>query len=114
MRKFLIATPLALAAATLLANPASAAPQTYNSAQITRDINQLDRQIDQAQSRRAISPREASQLHRQVREIQTLRAQYARGGFTRAELRTLDSRIDSVKQQLRTSHNDRDHRPYRR
>lgn len=110
MRKFLIAAPMALAAAAMLTTPASAAPGTrYNSVQISQDINQLDRQIDRAQQQRTISSREAKQLHREVKQIQNLRAQYARGGFTNAELRTLDGKITNVKQQLRVSKNDRNH-----
>lgn len=108
MRKFLIAAPLALATAALLGTPASAAPGHTNSgSQITKEINQLDRQIDRAQDRRAISSREANQLHRDVRQIKNLRNQYARGGFTRAELRTLDGKVTNVKYQLRMERNDR-------
>ena len=113
MRKFLIAAPLALATAAVLATPASAAPGSYNSAQISREISQLDSRIDRAQARRAISPREANQLHREVRQIRDLRAHYARGGFTRAELRTLNVRIDNVERKLRAERNDRDNRPGR-
>lgn len=110
MRKFLIAAPMALAAAAMLTTPASAAPSTrYNSVQITKDISQLDRQIDRAQQQRSISSREANQLHRQVKQIQNLRVQYARGGYTNAELRTLDGKITNVKQQLRVVRNTPNH-----
>ena len=69
MRKFLIAAPMALAAAAMLTSPASAAPgNRYNNVQITKEINQLDRKIDRAQQQRSISPREANQLHREVRQ----------------------------------------------
>ena len=44
MRKFLIAAPLALATAAVLATPASAAPGSYNSAQISREI--IDIKLD--------------------------------------------------------------------
>ena len=111
MRKFLIAAPMALAAAAMLTSPASAAPgNRYNNVQITKEINQLDRKIDRAQQQRSISPREANQLHREVRQIQNLRVQYARGGFTNRELRTLDGKITNVTQQLRTERNDRNDR----
>ncbi|AZI36941.1 hypothetical protein NT2_01_06210 [Caenibius tardaugens NBRC 16725] len=109
MRKFMIATPLALAAAAVLATPASAAPGFTNGRQAAQEIQQLERQVDRAEQRNQISRREATQLNRQVDQLEKLHARYARGGFTRTELRSLDSRINTVKQQLRSSQSD--HRP---
>ena len=106
MRKFLIAAPLALAAAVTLATPASAASAMQGGWQMGKEINQLDRQIERAQQRHAISWREATRLHREVDQLENLHTRYARGGFTRAELRILDSRIDSVKRQLRSERFD--------
>ncbi|OCC23256.1 hypothetical protein MB02_11445 [Croceicoccus estronivorus] len=107
MHKFLIATPLALAAAAILATPATAATGMHGRADIGRDIAQLDRQIDRAEQRDLISWREATRLHKQVDRIETLHARYARGGFTNGELRILNSRVDTVKRQLHLERSDR-------
>ncbi|MGC1269623.1 MAG: hypothetical protein WA842_03390 [Croceibacterium sp.] len=126
MRKFIIAAPLALAAAIAVASPASAA-SFNNPGQIRSEINQLDRRIDQLQRGPGISGREAQKLERQVDQLHDLYARYARGGFTRGELNTLGARVDAVRAQLRAErfdhndhrgqeqHRDRDHdRYYRR
>lgn len=110
MRKFLIAAPLALAAAATLATPASAAPGMRGGWQIGKEISQLERQVERAQQRRLISWNEATRLHRQVDQLQNLHTRYARGGFTNAELRILDNRIDNVKRQLRFERFDRNDR----
>lgn len=114
MRKFIIAAPLALAAAVIVASPASAASFS-NAGQIRNEINQLDRRIDQLQrgpnAFGGISGREAQKLERQVDQLHDLYARYARGGFTRGELNTLGARVDAVRAQLRAERFDRnDHR----
>lgn len=122
MRKFLIAAPLALAAAAVLTTPAAA--QGYgrhnnsgwnnngwdNSRDLRSQINQLDREVDRAQNRRLISNREAQRLDREVNQLERLHAQYARNGFSRVELRTLENRIDQVQRMVRNEINDRDGR----
>lgn len=111
MRKFLIAAPLALAAAATLATPASAASYTSSPAQVRKEIAQLDRQIDRAKERKTISWREARQLHNRVDQLEKLYVRYARNGFTRIELRVLDNRVDAVQRQLRIErHDNNDHR----
>ncbi len=107
MKKFLFAAPIALAAALISASPASAA--VWNSGQqVNAQISQLDRQISSAQRSRALNQRDAQQLSRQVDQLQNLSRQYARGGFSREELRTLSNRIDGVKAQLAAkTRNDR-------
>ena len=90
MKTFLIAAPLALAAAVAVGTPASAAP--WNSAgQIRSEIAQLDRQVDRLHDRR---------LENQVDRLQALYRGYARGGFTRGELQRLDSQLSAVRAQV--------------
>jgi len=114
MRTFIIAAPLALAAALTIAAPASAAAGN-SPAQLRTEINQLDRRIDQLQrgpnAYGGISGREAQKLERQVDQLHNLYARYARGGFTRGELNTLGARVDAVRAQLRAErHDGNDHR----
>ncbi|WEK46180.1 MAG: hypothetical protein P0Y56_14345 [Candidatus Andeanibacterium colombiense] len=95
----LIAPALAASLALGVAVPATAAP--FNGAgNIRQQITQLDRRIDQAERQHQLSRKEAQQLGRQVDQVQALQARYARNGFTRAELRTLDQRIDAVQRQV--------------
>lgn len=108
MRKFLFAAPLALAAASVLAVPASAAPYVHNAGKLRGEIAQLDRQIDRAEQRRLLSRQEASRLERQVDQLRDQHARFARGGFSRAELRILDQRIGMLKRQLSREIADRD------
>ena len=108
MRKFLIAAPLALAAASVLAVPASAAPFSHP-AQLRNEITQLDRQVNQAERRHLISSREADRLGRQVNQLQAMHARYAWNGFTNGELRILGNRIELVKKQVAREIRDRDH-----
>ena len=97
----------ALAAATAL--PASAAVYG-NGNQLRRDISQLDRQIDRAQARHVLSGREAASLQAQVRTLDSTWRAYARGGFSRAETRSLDNRIDRVKRDFARQATDRNGR----
>jgi hypothetical protein len=119
MRKFLIGAPLALAAAAVLSTPAAAQMRgsdhgrdysRNDGRELRGEIAQLDRQVDQAQNRRLISNREAQRLDREVNQLERLHAQFARGGFTRTELRTLNQRIDSVQRMVSREINDRDGR----
>ncbi|HYD26007.1 MAG TPA: hypothetical protein VEB68_14565 [Croceibacterium sp.] len=105
MKKFLIAAPLALAAGAVLATPASAA--TLHAGQIRSEIAQLDRQVDRANG---LSRAESVRLERQVDQLQSLYQRYARRGFNRDELQTLNARIGSVKAALHTTSRDRDNR----
>ena len=76
------------------------------------DINDLRRDIDRAQARRMISPREAAGLRNDVFGIQRLHQIYARNGLDRREMNTLDRRIDQVRAALRFERHDRDGRRY--
>ena len=119
--KFLVA-PIALAAsalsmtATLHAQPMHARPAPACSltharnAAIRQEINQLGNQIDRAAARRTISRREATGLRQQARNVQRLYASYQRGGLTRAEVQTLQARVNQVRAALRMERLDWDNR----
>ena len=93
------ASAIAASLALGVAMPASAA--VYDRpGQIRAEIAQLDRQIDRAEDRRILSRREAAQLNAQVDRLQAMFRSYARGGFTRYELASLDTRLDAVKRQV--------------
>ena len=112
MRKFLFSAPLALAAASVLTVPASAATYHHSPGKLRGEIAQLDRQIDRAEQRRLLSRQEANRLERRVDQLRDLHNRYARGGFTRAELRILDLRIDAARKQINREIGSRDR--YRR
>lgn len=106
MKKILTAVPLALAAAAVLATPASAA-SPLNAGKIRAEIQQLDRQVDRM---RGLSDREERRLESQVDRLDALYRSYARGGFTRSELQRLDSQVNAVKAQVYAQSRDRDGR----
>lgn len=112
MRKVILAA--AIAATGLVAIPASAAPawkiQPAIHHKIDRDINQLDRQIDRAAQRRAISPREATSLRRDANQLQRTYYRFARNGLDRREVAQLERQIDRLQQKLRMERRDRDSR----
>jgi len=118
MRNFTkIAAPALIAAMGLgaLVPAAQAAPYERHhaparNADIRQEINGLNRDIDRAVARRAISQREATALRRDVAQVQRLYAQYARNGLTRNEARTLQNRVDRIEVALRAERRDRDHR----
>lgn len=99
-----IAASLAAALTIGMVAPASAAPHKNaahnNSAAIRNQITQLDRKIDRAESRREITRREATQFDRQVERLETTWRSYARNGFTRSEINTLNTRIRTVENAL--------------
>lgn len=78
--------------------------------EIRQDIASLNNAIDRAAARRTISRREATGLRRQARDVQRLYAQYQRGGLDRAEVRNLQSRVNSVRVALRMERRDWDGR----
>jgi septal ring factor EnvC (AmiA/AmiB activator) len=95
----IVASALAASLALGIAVPANAA--VYNAGNLRAEIAQLDNQIDRAEARRTISHREAQQLDRQVDRLQDSFRAYARGGFTRYELASLNNGIAQVRAQLR-------------
>jgi septal ring factor EnvC (AmiA/AmiB activator) len=96
--KKIVASALAASLALGIAVPASAA--VYNPGNLRADIAQLDSQINRAEARRTISRREAQKLDRQVDRLQDTFRAYARGGFTRYELASLNNGIAQVRNQL--------------
>ena len=111
MRKFVLS--IGLVAASIGAVPASAQawrlqPNVRN--QIQSDINQLDTQIQRATQRRTLSQREATGLRRDARQLQRTYNQYGRNGLTRAEVTTLEVRINTLRQKLRLDRRDWDGR----
>ena len=119
MKSFKIfAAPFAIAAGLALAVPAQAQPARHDAwrltparnAEIRQDINSLRTAIDRAAARRTISQREANGLRNQARDIQRLYASYSRNGLTRAEVRNLEVRVNSVRASLRMERRDWDGR----
>jgi len=76
--------------------------------QIRQDIANLRMSIDRAAARRTISQREASGLRNEARSIQQLYQGYSRNGLTRAEVRTLQDRVNRVRVALRMERRDWD------
>ena len=78
--------------------------------QIRQDIASLRTAIDRAAARRTISQREAVGLRNEARGIQQLHRNYARNGLSRAEVRTLQDRVNRVRVALRMERRDWDGR----
>jgi predicted RNase H-like nuclease (RuvC/YqgF family) len=111
MKKILFAAPLALAAGSLLASPASARDWNYgNPGQLRAEIAQLDRQIDRAPG---LSNREERALEARADRLQSLYRAYARHGFTRAEVRSLENEIASLRVAIQRQAHDRNNHPGR-
>jgi len=104
----LIAPALAVSLTLGAAVPASAAVFFNNGANVKAQIAQLDRQVDIAKARHQLTRQESASLTNQVDRLQSLYRSYSRNGLTRAELLTLNSRIDTVKRDLVRQTNDRD------
>ncbi|MEP2735871.1 MAG: hypothetical protein ABJP34_06195 [Erythrobacter sp.] len=95
--KFTIALPLAIGAGLLSATPANAA--TYNGAsEIRAELRQLDRQVNRMHG---LTYREEARLERRIDNVQALQRRYARNGYSRTELRTLKSKVNSIKATIR-------------
>jgi hypothetical protein len=110
-KKILAAAPLALAAFALLGSPASAQGwNSANSGQLRAEIAQLDRQIDR---KPGVSNREERVLEQRVDRLHGLYRTYARHGFTRGELRSLDREIASVRVAIQRQAHDRNNHPGR-
>jgi hypothetical protein len=77
---------------------------------IRAEINGLNREIDRAAQRRAISTREAANLKRDAAQVQRLYTSYARNGLTSSETRTLQNRVDRIQVALKSERRDRDNR----
>lgn len=106
MKKLFLAAPLALAVGAMLSTPASAA-NFYDGRQIRAEINQLEREVDHA---RGLSRSEEARLERKVDQLQKLYHTYARNGLSRGELNVLNTRIDTIRNQLAKASHDWDRR----
>jgi hypothetical protein len=111
MKKLLLAAPLALAAGALLGSPVSAQSWTYgNAGQLRAEIAQLDRQVDHT---RGLSNREERALEARVDRLRDLYRNYARGGFNRFEVQSLEREIASVRVAIERQSRDWNNRPGR-
>ncbi|MDT9598969.1 hypothetical protein [Sphingosinicella rhizophila] len=111
MRKAIFA--IVMASTAIAAAPASAQMwrlQPSVQRQIQGDINQLERQIQRAQQRRAISPREAQGLRRDALNLQRLYNRYGRNGLDRREVADLEMQTNRLRQRLRLERRDWDGR----
>jgi len=109
MNKILFAAPLLLAAGAVLASPASAATWS-NGGQLRAEIAQLDRQVDRS---RGLSNREERVLERRVDRLQDLYRSYARHGFNRFEVQSLEREIASVRVAIERQSRDWNNHPGR-
>jgi len=109
MNKILFAAPLLLAAGAVLATPASAATWT-NPGQLRAEIAQLDRQVDRS---RGLSSREERVLEQRVDRLQDLYRSYARHGFNRFEVQSLEREIVSVRVAIERQSRDWNNHPGR-
>ena len=112
MRKLIISAVMAAAA---IAGTAPASAQSWRlqpnvQRQIQTDINQLNRQIDRAVQRRAVSRREATGLRRQALSRQRLYNNYRRNGLDRFEVARLESQVNQLHHRLRLERRDWDGR----
>jgi hypothetical protein len=118
--KLAITLPLALAGAAIPAL-AQAGPAPYNAAPaygygqqaawnqrgdqyqlgaMRQQLFQLDRQISRAQSYRQLDQREAYRLRGDLNRLNRDLANATRGGLNRGEVRSLQARIDNLRQRV--------------
>lgn len=110
----LIAVPAVLAA---LAAAAPVAAQQYGRTDgdaLRRDIAQLEQRLDRLDDTRRISGREEERLDRSVANLKRTWSNYARGGFSQSERRTLAAQIQRVRYDLDRQANDRNDRARQR
>ena len=102
MRKFLIS-------AMLLSSVAISAPAAaqyrggygHQGANIERQLDQIEREIDRLRDRRLISRDEAFRLDRRAEQIDRLHDRYRRNGLSQFEHRDLQNRIQHLRQSVR-------------
>jgi hypothetical protein len=107
-KKLLFAAPLALAAGAMLATPASARGWNNEGNNLRAQIAQLDSQVDHT---RGLSNREERALEKRVDRLQKLYRSYARHGFTRTEVQTLQREIASVRVAIQRQAHDWNNHP---
>ena len=110
MRKFILSA-IALSAVAVSA-PASAQyrggydprpnyGQHHGGANIERQLDQIEQQIDRLRDRRLISQNEARRLDRQAEQIDRLHDRFRRDGLSQREHYELTQRIQNLRSQLR-------------
>lgn len=92
-------TALVASLALGLAAPASASGWNWGH-QFRQQIEQLDRQVERADRRGALSRREASELRWHVDRLEQKLRQYSYGGFTRNEVGTMRQLIGNVERRV--------------
>ena len=113
----LIFAGIGLAAATVPATAAIAAPAPQQWQNINQRQANLDRRIDMGVRNGSLTRREATQLRQEFRALARLEARYrqTRPGLTMNERRDLDRRFDQLSRRIRVETHDRQQqRPYRR
>jgi hypothetical protein len=97
MKKIILSIAAVAALSAGAVAPASA--QSRGSGLDNR-IENLQAQIQRGVQRGTISRNEAQPLRNQLRDLTRLERQYSRGGFTRAEQRSLQQGIQSLRQRI--------------
>jgi hypothetical protein len=109
MRKILISAMLV--SAVSVAAPAAAqfrgGGHGYGQgANIERQLDQIERQIDRLRDRRLISREEAFRLERRAEQIDRLHDRFARNGLSQYERRDLQSRIQNLRQRVQAERHE--------
>lgn len=94
----------ALAALSAGAVPAMAQNRGSN---LDNRIETLQKQFQRGVQRGTINRNEAQPLRSQLRDLAQLERRYSRGGFTRAEQRSLQQNIQRLQQRIRTAASNR-------
>ncbi|WP_423142350.1 hypothetical protein ACOYW6_03055 [Parablastomonas sp. CN1-191] len=104
-RLFRLIAPVAIAAALGLSVPAQAATPARANA-IRAQISQLEAQVSRNDGRGRVSQREAYDLQRDVRKLQSRFYSYNRNGLSNSEMRTLESQIQAIRARLGAERRD--------
>ena len=111
-RLFVLGISMAIVAAGTAAPASAQAWRLSNAAsqEIRQDVNQIDRQVTQAEQRRRLSRREATSLHRQADALRVHYRRYAANGLSRNEVVTLERGINAIRERLNLNRRDWDGR----
>jgi len=105
MRNILISALLVSAVA--VSAPAAAQPRGgygygHGGANIERQLDQIEQQIDRLRDRRLISQREAARLGYQAEQIDRLHDRYRRDGLSQREHADLQQRIQALRNRVQS------------
>lgn len=99
-----------LAAAVLFAGASEAMARTPQRAEAIRhQIEELRREVNRSDNRDRVSEREAYGLRRDIDQLQRQFRDYNRDGLSNREMRTLETRIHTLRARLHNERHDRDH-----